>query len=103
MRGLVVDADLALQLLGGDPASSARHQVDRVEPQLERRRRLVEDRPGGRVDVVPARVAVTRRAILHPVELPFASHSGQCVDARRRRTATAKANRGTQHHPETHA
>src|SRR5437764_550246 len=35
---------LALQLLGGNPATSACHQVHRVEPQVQRRGRLVKDR-----------------------------------------------------------
>src|SRR5690349_14346242 len=42
--GLVGDAQLALDVLGGDPASCAGHQVDHVEPQVQRRGRLVEDR-----------------------------------------------------------
>jgi hypothetical protein len=34
VRSLIADAELALELLGGDPAAGARQEVDGVEPQL---------------------------------------------------------------------
>jgi hypothetical protein len=67
--GLVRHTKLALQLLGRDPASSARHDVHGVEPQMQGRGRLVENRSGGRVNVMPAGVAVVSGAILDAVEL----------------------------------
>src|SRR5438105_9899415 len=63
-RRLVVDAKLALKVLRGDPASSASDEVHRVEPQVQGRGRLVEDRPGCWVDVVTARGAGPRLAAL---------------------------------------
>ncbi len=54
-RGLVGHAKLALQLLRGNPATSACHEVHRVEPKVKRSRRLVKDRSGCRSDVFAAR------------------------------------------------
>src|SRR4051812_19090585 len=68
-RGLVRDAKLTLKVLGGHRAASARHQVHRVEPKVQRRSRAVEDRPCGRMDVVAARVARPRRPRPDLVEL----------------------------------
>ena len=56
-RGLVSDADLPLDRLGGHSAARTSHHVHDVEPELQRRSRLVEDRPGGGVDVMPAGIA----------------------------------------------
>src|SRR5207245_1709472 len=69
-RGLVAHADLSLQLLGRDSAASAGNQVDGVEPQVERRGRLVEDRPGGRMQVMAAMGARPRLALLSGL-VPF--------------------------------
>ena len=57
-RRLVGDAKLAFQLLRGDTASGAGHQVHAVEPEVKRGRGLVEDRPGGRVEVEAASDAI---------------------------------------------
>src|SRR3972149_1984381 len=63
-RCLVGDAQLAFDLLSGDAATSAGHQVHRVEPQVQRRRGLVEDRSGSRVQVRAASRARPRLALL---------------------------------------
>jgi hypothetical protein len=76
VRGLVGDADFALQLLRADPAAGRGHQVDRVEPKLKAHRRLVEDRPGGRVDLMPAAHAGVGGAALDPKELRLAPAAG---------------------------
>ena len=61
-RGFVGDASLALDLLSGDPATSRSHQVDGMEPRLERRAgdlwKIVSRR---RVNVMAAMVAGVRR------------------------------------------
>jgi hypothetical protein len=72
--GLVRHAKLALQLLGRDSASSARHDVHGVEPQMQRRGRLVKDRPRCRVNVVAAGLACPRLTPLRrlvALERPF--------------------------------
>src|SRR5581483_8839448 len=69
--GLVRHAKLALQLLGRDPASSARHDVHGVKPHLEGRRGLLKDRALQRVDASAAGRAEprrTRRGGLVPLE-----------------------------------
>jgi len=66
-RGLVGATDLPFQLLSGDTASSAGHEVNGVEPQVQRCRRLVEDGASGRVQVVAATVARPRPALLSRV------------------------------------
>ena len=53
-RRLVGDAQFSLQLLGRDAATSAGHEVHRIEPQVQRRGRLVEDRACRRVNVQSA-------------------------------------------------
>jgi hypothetical protein len=63
-RGLVGDAQFTFKLLGRDAAASACHQVHGVEPQVERRRRLVEDRSSGRMQVMAARGAGPRLTLL---------------------------------------
>jgi hypothetical protein len=82
--GLVRHAKLTLQLLGRDPASSASHEIHGVEPQVQRRGRLVKDRPGQRIDVVAAVVAVVGRASLHAMEaaLAVALLAKRCVTVR---------------------
>ena len=69
MGGLVGDADFSLKLLGADATAGAAHQVDRVEPKLKADRRLVENGPCGRVDVVAAELAAIGRPSGDPVEL----------------------------------
>jgi len=55
--GLVGNASLALNLLCRDSAARGGHQVNGIEPRCKRRRRLVKDRVGGRVNVMSANVA----------------------------------------------
>ncbi len=50
-RRLVGHAQFSLKLLGRNATPSARHEVHGVEPQRQRRGRLVEDRPRCRVHV----------------------------------------------------
>ena len=45
------------------------HQVHSVKPDSQRCARLLEDRPGQRIDVIPARLASVGRAALHAVVL----------------------------------
>lgn len=66
---LVRHAQLALQMLRADAAAGLSHQVDGVEPRLERRSGVLKDRPGHRVFVVAAAVAGVRHAVLHTVVL----------------------------------
>jgi hypothetical protein len=66
---LVGDARLALNLFCGDAAPSLRHEVNSVEPNRERRRGFVEDRVGGRVNVMAAMVARIGRTALNAVML----------------------------------
>src|SRR5439155_20759883 len=47
-----------------DSTASARHEVHRVEPQLQRRGRPLEDRSAHRMDAVAARSAEPARALL---------------------------------------
>src|SRR5207245_6573288 len=68
-RGLVGDSKLALKLLRGDSAPSAGHEEDAVEPEAQRRSRVLEDRPGHRVFIVPAELAGVGRAGLYPMML----------------------------------
>lgn len=63
-RRLVGDAKLPLKLLRGDAAARAGHQVHRVEPQVQGRGRLVEDRPGCGVEMVSAALTGPRLALL---------------------------------------
>src|SRR5581483_7758890 len=70
----VVDAKLALDVLGGDSAARARDEEHDVEPVGQRSRRLREDRPGGRVNVVAAAGAGPRLPLLLrrvPLEAAF--------------------------------
>src|SRR5271157_93869 len=53
-RRLVGDAKFTFQLLRGDSASRACHQVHRIEPQVQGRRRLMEDRPSRGMNVMTA-------------------------------------------------
>lgn len=60
-RGLVSDTKFPFQLLGRNATTSARHEVDRVEPELEPGGRSLEDRGFHRVLMVPAELALIRR------------------------------------------
>ena len=82
-RGLVVDSKLALQMLSGDPASSASDEVHGVEPQVQRRRRLVKDRPRCRVNVVAASGASPRLSPLGRL-VPLEGPVGFALRAERR-------------------
>jgi hypothetical protein len=68
-RGLVGDAQLSLQLLCGYPASSARHEIDAVEPQFQGRSRSLEDRALQGVLVVATVSAGIRGSVLLSVVL----------------------------------
>src|SRR5207248_8088031 len=57
-RRLVRDAEFAFELLRGDSASSARHEIDRVEPQAQGRSRVLEDRPRHWVEIRAAELAL---------------------------------------------
>lgn len=63
-RGLVGYAKLSFQLLRGDSATSACHQVHRIKPKVKRRGRLVEDSSRGRRNVLSACLASPRLALL---------------------------------------
>jgi len=56
-RGFICHSGFALNLLGRNSAARRSHQVDRIEPSGQRRRRLVEDRASSRVNMVAALVA----------------------------------------------
>ncbi len=56
-RRFVSDAQLALELLGGDSAAGASHEVHGIEPHVQGRGGLVEDGPRRRVQVVPTSYA----------------------------------------------
>src|SRR5438132_6875353 len=60
----VCATDLTFDLLSGDTASCAGHQIHRVEPQVQRCGRLVKDGVGGRVKVVAACRTRPRLALL---------------------------------------
>src|SRR5262249_1147403 len=73
-RGLVVAADLALQVLRGDAAARTGDEVERIEPIGERSRRLREDRSGRRMNVQAAGGACPGLATLLrgvPLEAPL--------------------------------
>ena len=53
-RGFVGNTKFPLKLFRGDTASGACHQVHRVEPEMQRRGRLVEDRTRSRMQVMSA-------------------------------------------------
>lgn len=69
---LVGDSKVTLQLLRRDAAPRLRDEEHGVEPQDERVRRLVVDRPGRRVNVMPARVTTVGRVLAQLVEAPLA-------------------------------
>lgn len=52
-RCFVGHAKFPLQLLRRDAAASARHQVHRIEPEVQRGRGLVEDRPRSGMEMMP--------------------------------------------------
>ncbi len=67
--GLIRNAKLPLKLLRGDTAARARHEVDGVEPQLERGSGVLKDRSYERVLVVAAVLASVRGTVLLSVVL----------------------------------
>src|SRR5581483_3649285 len=68
--GLVCHAKLTLKLLSRNPASRASHDPHRVEPQVQRRRRLMEDRPRSRIQLLRARrTSPSLRLMRHLVPL----------------------------------
>jgi len=79
-RSLVRNARLPLNLFGRNPAASLSHEVDRVEPRGQRRRRFLKDSAGGRVNVMAAAVARLRRATHHAVMFAY-SFASLAVDS----------------------
>src|ERR671918_1200964 len=73
-RCLVGDAKFSLQLLSGDTAAGANHQVHSVEPQVKGSRGLVEYGSSGGVDVVTTSDA--RPGLLQLLRLVLPKHSG---------------------------
>lgn len=69
--GLVGDAQLALELLGGNAVTRGYKEVDRIEPRLQRRPRVLKDGAGGWIDVVATGRAGPSAAIAHAVERAF--------------------------------
>jgi hypothetical protein len=68
-RGFVGDARLPLNLFSRDSAARLRHEIDRIEPSCEGCGRLVEDRPGSRMNMMAAMVARIRRATSYAMML----------------------------------
>ena len=56
-RRFISDAQLSLELLGGDSAAGASHEVHGIEPHVQGRRGFVEDGSRRRVQVVPTSYA----------------------------------------------
>ena len=72
VRGLVRNAKFALQLLCGDSATSACHQVHCIEPKVKRRGGLVEYCASGRRKVLSTRLtrpSLTLLRVLIALEL----------------------------------
>ena len=63
-RSLVGHTKLAFKLFSGDAVASASHEVHGVEPQVQRRRRLVEDSSSSRMQMISAANARPRLALL---------------------------------------
>ena len=66
-RALVGDSGLALNLFGRNAATGRTHQVHGVKPDSQFGARLLKDRPGQRVDVVPAGLTSVGRPAMHAV------------------------------------
>src|SRR5258708_24077787 len=82
VRGLVGNTKLALKLLRGYPAASACHQIHRIEPKVQGRRRLVKDGSGSRGHVLSAsltRPSLTLLRVLVTLKLTldFALRTGR--------------------------
>jgi|SRR5258707_2386083 len=82
VRGLVGNAKLPLKLLRRDSATSARHEIHRIEPQMERRGRLMEDGSGSRGQMLSAsltRPSLTLLRVLVALKLAlrFALRTGR--------------------------
>src|SRR5262249_39805953 len=91
-RGLVGNAQFSLKLFRRDSATSARHQIHRVIPEMQRRRRFVVDGSGGRMEMVAAsrtapRLTLLRRSVALERSRLVALRAGR-VDAIRRETRT---------------
>ncbi len=66
--GFLRDAEHAMQLHARHAVARRHEQVDGIEPRLERRAAVLEDRPGARVDVMAAVGAAVGLARRDPVE-----------------------------------
>ena len=60
--GFIGDAKLPFQLLRTDSAPRAGHQIHRIEPELQRGGRILEDRAAHRMFVMSAKLAAIGRA-----------------------------------------
>ena len=70
-RCLIGDASYPLKLFGGVPRAGSGHPEHSVKPGCKRCGRLVEDGIGGRVNLMPAVVALVARSALNPVVFPY--------------------------------
>lgn len=77
-RGLVGDAELALDLFRRHTVARACHEVHRKKPLGEVRPRLVENRSGARVNVVATFLTGIRLARVHRVEAGFNAACRTC-------------------------
>src|SRR6185312_5596862 len=66
--GLVGHAQGALQLFAADAVPRRDEKINRVKPHLQRRPRILEDRPGARIHVMPAMSARVGGTIAQLVE-----------------------------------
>ena len=75
-RRLVRHAQLALQFLRGNAMARRSEQVDRVEPFLKRRARVLERSPDHRIDAMAAPLASVGRFLTEFVKLPVLATFG---------------------------
>jgi len=66
---LISDSSYPLKLFGGVSRASGSHPEHGIEPSAEGSGRLVEDGVGGRIDLMPAIIALVARSALNPVVL----------------------------------
>jgi hypothetical protein len=69
-RGFIGNAQFTSKLFSGDAASGACDQVHRIEPKMQGRGRLVEDRPRSRMQMMAARHTRPRLPLLSCVVTP---------------------------------
>jgi len=66
-RGFIRDSGFALNLFGGDAATSGTHEIHCLKPDSERCGAFLEDRSGQRVNVIAAMVASVGSTARHAV------------------------------------